>query len=286
MEELRHFHNLIKRNLLDTYGQRYGYVLDLASGKGGDFKKFQHISARHVWGSDISAEHVRLAQERLENDSLLRIWSLATRRDGQHDNIKVSLVVVDLNDMEAADKSYWSPVPDGEVGTACCFFALHYFARSEKQLTQLLERVAKKLQRGGFFIGCCPDGDYIQSKTEAELKTQQMTIQKLPALKDGENTRIIMTIPGSIVEAGSEEFIVTRQLLSAASAAAGLVVHSIDNFDAWLSILESTPSVQSNYEARRAIEAVKSSADLRATSVSNMSFVLLKPRRPDDLPFV
>jgi hypothetical protein len=185
---LRDFHNLyIKEGLLYKTLLRGGgkTLLDLAVGQGGDLHRWIRMKAGYVLGIDIASDNitnvVRGAYRRYLN-AQIDVGSRATLPE-------MTFVIGDSSkpirsgDAGATPEEQdmlrvvfgggaKGPVPkavtelaagkmaDG-ADVATCMFALHYFFESTEKLEGLLGNLATCVKEGGYFAGCCFDGEKV-----------------------------------------------------------------------------------------------------------------------------
>ncbi len=137
--QLQKFNNAIKRILLSLYLPRGGMkVLDVAGGKGGDFRKFQDLKVGHLVHADIADVSVQHARERYAQDG----W-----------NCPIEFIVVDCfgeRFVDRLDTALWFDL-------VTCQFALHYAFESEARLRMGLQNISSKLKPGGYFCGTVPN---------------------------------------------------------------------------------------------------------------------------------
>eukprot|EP00009_Paramoeba_aestuarina_P014322 CAMPEP_0201532948 /NCGR_PEP_ID=MMETSP0161_2-20130828/51720_1 /ASSEMBLY_ACC=CAM_ASM_000251 /TAXON_ID=180227 /ORGANISM="Neoparamoeba aestuarina, Strain SoJaBio B1-5/56/2" /LENGTH=265 /DNA_ID=CAMNT_0047936645 /DNA_START=159 /DNA_END=953 /DNA_ORIENTATION=- len=139
---LKQFHNQVKRELIQTFGYGAENLLDFACGRGGDLYKWTSVkSLRYVKGVDLSSGSVEEARSRY--DSL----------KPNQKNFKA--------DFEATPKLGTADCYYGKFDLVTCMFALHYFLKTEEMANQFFSNVSQNLKVGGYFIGCCPDGERV-----------------------------------------------------------------------------------------------------------------------------
>jgi SAM-dependent methyltransferase len=122
---LRRFHNFIKRLELENNGKGKEYLLDLASGKGGDFGKYRDIGLKYVKGYEIDKNSIEIAKTRI-----------ADITNDKKNSISIEVNYMDLN----ADEP---PVPSRKFDVIVCNFAFHYFYQKIEHFIQILSSNAK-----------------------------------------------------------------------------------------------------------------------------------------------
>lgn len=200
---LKKFHNDVKLKLLCQYAKGAGRLLDVACGRGGDIMKWSRASIAHAHGIDISHGEILEARRRYESSSV---------------HTRCTFDVVDT----FGTASYEVGAPYNVVS---CMFALHYFFETEHILEQFVRNVAANLERGGYFIGCVPDGALVRAH---DTNTQHLTIRKLwqgPPRDFGSAYTFALTDTVTSDEhgtRGSVEYLVDEAVLEMAAARHGL----------------------------------------------------------------
>ena len=185
---LRDFHNhYIKDSILYKATLKGGgkTLLDLAVGQAGDLQRWVRMKPAYILGVDIASDNitnvVRGAYRRYLNAQIdaggrdaiptmtfvigdcsqpLRSGDAGSTPEEQ-DMLRVifgggakGTVPKAITD-RAAGK-----LADG-VDVATCMFALHYFFESSEKLDGLLANLASCVKEGGYFAGCCFDGEKV-----------------------------------------------------------------------------------------------------------------------------
>ena len=186
---LQDFHNkYIKNRILLKSVLKGGKknLLDLACGKGGDLYKWIFNRANMVVGIDQAGENITNS----DNGAYKRYVEALTELGPQ----KVPLMAFIIGDSskslvsgEAAEgapeeqdmlRSIFGRVnPVGPLppyiqtklsgsfregaDVAACMFAIHYFFESSTMLDGFLQNLSDTVKMGGYFIGCCFDGDRV-----------------------------------------------------------------------------------------------------------------------------
>jgi len=182
------FHNkYIKNEILLKRTLRGGRktILDLACGKGGDLFKWLFNGARMVVGIDTAGENITNP-----SDGAYKRYVEAIKDFGPGRTPKMVFIIGDSSkslvdgtagaNSEERDmlRSIFGRIsPEGTVpkyiqrvmagsyrsGTdiASCMFALHYFFENTVKLNGFLQNLADTVKVGGYFIGCCFDGNKV-----------------------------------------------------------------------------------------------------------------------------
>jgi mRNA (guanine-N7-)-methyltransferase len=143
--KLKELHNEVKLRALCAVLRPGERLLDLCCGRGGDLAKWRRAGAGHVVAVDISASEIEEARRRHAQ--------LQGTRGATSTNAAIDFQRCD--DLGVAVRRFGGDRPFAAVS---CFFAIQYFAGSERALHTLLETVAANLAPGGYFVGTCPDG--------------------------------------------------------------------------------------------------------------------------------
>jgi SAM-dependent methyltransferase len=185
---LREFHNkYIKNDILIKRVLRGGNktLVDLACGKGGDLFKWIQNRARAVIGIDTSGDGITNSE-----DGAYKRYVQDIKKFGMGTVPKIAFVIGNSSKNIVSGEAGATPEesnmlrsifgkykPDGPVppyirdvmassflaGTdvAACMFALHYFFENKATLDGFLRNLSEIVKIGGYFIGCCFDGDKI-----------------------------------------------------------------------------------------------------------------------------
>lgn len=203
---LRDFHNKwIKSKLLyfPTIGAGGKTVLDFSCGPGGDLRFWEEYKAAFVLGVDIDENNIRgiqsgiyrrymnnLVDKGRENippmvfvqaDSTLPLLKgEAAIAAGEKDREVDTEILKALFAREKADAALLPPLITKRVNGALkegadvgvSMFTLHYFLQSPESFNGFLNNLKECIKVGGYFIGCCTDGDetfkLLKDKAEGE----------------------------------------------------------------------------------------------------------------------
>lgn len=188
VEGMKKFHGrYIRGEILYNVGLSSGkYLMDTACGVAGDLHNWIRSGAEFVLGIDYAAKNIMDS-----NDSAYtRYMNMAIERGGLDSVPPMVFAIADStkhlvdgaagnNDQEKDIlRSVFGKVrPTGSVpayveevgasklkmGADCisCMFAIHYFFETPDKLNGFLENLSQTLKVGGYFIGCCFDGQKV-----------------------------------------------------------------------------------------------------------------------------
>ena len=183
---LRDFHNkYIKETILYSavMNKPNMALIDIGMGLAQDMHKWRRVNAGAVLGIDIAGDSINNPN----HGAYQRLWSTMLR-NGRQNVLPMAFVVGDASKNMAAgdagasaeDKIILQSVlgrirPDGVVppyietqmasrfkakaDVISCMFATHYFFASKQAFDGFLQNIAENLKIGGYFIGCCFDGE-------------------------------------------------------------------------------------------------------------------------------
>lgn len=133
-------------------------VLDIACGKGGDFKKWQFAGTRNYFGVDISYKAIQDASAR-------KITSF-----------KTSCTTFIQQDAAAKPDDFFANFPqDMYFDIASCQFSMHYMFSSKEKTKNFLQNVSSRLLNDGYFICTFPDSNVIVKKLREDGFTDPQT---------------------------------------------------------------------------------------------------------------
>ena len=185
---LRDFHNLyVKEGILYKAVLKGGgkTLLDLAVGQGGDIHRWIRLKAGYVLGVDIAGDNIT----NIVRGAYRRYLNTIIDAGGRDAVPEMTFVIGDSS----------QPLRSGDAGTtpeeqdilravfgggtkgsvpkaiteraagkmaegadvATCMFALHYFFETPEKLEGLLENLSACVKEGGYFAGCCFDGEKV-----------------------------------------------------------------------------------------------------------------------------
>lgn len=227
VRKLNSFHNIyIKSEILLQKTLRKGdTVMDLACGRGGDIKKWVMNKAGWVMGVDYNLDNLTTSKEgiygRYLDMKIINKGDIPPMVFVQGDstrNIKDGSAAMTDFDRQLTTTLYDNgpkvdapPAVETLRGFASkgfdvvsCMFAIHYMFKDRDSVDGFLSNVSDNLKVGGYFIGCCFDGDAVYKlltgvsegglKTGRDKDTDIWTIRRsykesaedvLPASDDG-----------------------------------------------------------------------------------------------------
>ena len=185
---LRDFHNrYIKNDILikKTLAGGNKILVDLACGKGGDLYKWIDNRARFVMGIDISGDGITNphdgAYKRYMTDIMRfgtdRVPKIAFAIGNSSKNIVNGEAGATDEERDILRSVFGRVEPEGPVppyienvmagsfragaDVAACMFAIHYFFKNKETLDGFLTNLSEIVKIGGYFVGCCFDGQKI-----------------------------------------------------------------------------------------------------------------------------
>jgi SAM-dependent methyltransferase len=138
MEEIRSYHNLVKRQLIQSATQPGSSVLDVGCGFGGDLQKWMHAGVRTLDMCDPSAEALVEAKTRASKMKIVPTF--------YHGDILSC----------PTNKKY---------DIICYNFSLHYIFESHRLFKNSIRAIKDRLKQDGQLIGVMPDSESILMKT-------------------------------------------------------------------------------------------------------------------------
>jgi len=182
---LRDFHNYIKSSLLFSRVLQSGMaLLDIGCGKAGDIHKWSAANLAWVLGIDPAEDSLnnprdgayrRYVNKRAEfpstppmvfvQGSAIRPFSTGDAGITTEDQTMLRAL---FNSPLGGSQPPKFLVESGLIGRAAakfeavsCMFALHYFFERPETVDSFLHNLSDCLKVGGFFIGCCFDGETV-----------------------------------------------------------------------------------------------------------------------------
>ena len=132
MEQIRKYHNQVKRDLIQATVQTGEHVLDVGCGCGGDVHKWKQLAV-HVHMCDPDMESVQEAQKRAQGWSSCKIF---------------------LGDVLSCDQAVYDVI--------CYNFSIQYIFKTKNLFEKSIKRISELLRpHGGRLIGCVPNSDMI-----------------------------------------------------------------------------------------------------------------------------
>ena len=183
---LRQLHNYIKSKLIGAIGSspemnHKKRIMDTSIGRGGDLNKYMNpeISCEFLFGLDIESVSVACRRFYLKNNTTMKCVFIRTNTsklietleglDDRDDNIEYNSTMIDIlyDKKTKIDKRYvevrkiYRGLAKSKFHIISCQFSLHYYFRDLTTLEGYLENVVGNCKKGGYFIGCCYDGNKI-----------------------------------------------------------------------------------------------------------------------------
>lgn len=200
-KHLREFHNWVKNTMLFGKSLQEGNsLLDMACGKGGDLHKW--VSARVGWvlAVDLAEDSLnnprngayrRYIDKRMEftgtppivfvQGNVLRPLSTGDAGITSEDQIILrSLYNTPLGGAippPFLEENQLVKRAAEKFDVVSCMFALHYFFQDRTSVDGFINNLSESLKLGGFFVGCCFDGETVYSQLK-NLKSGGVRIGK------------------------------------------------------------------------------------------------------------
>jgi mRNA (guanine-N7-)-methyltransferase len=151
-KNIRYFHNDVKFRILNKVCTLLNNtnitLLDIGVGRGGDMMKWHKNKIQKVIGIDISKSAVLEAIQRLKKQNHL------SNRDYKFYFTKENSIFQDfLNGINVSTTNTFDIITS--------MFSFHYFWKSKDILCNIIHQISDSLKPGGYFVGTCPDGDFI-----------------------------------------------------------------------------------------------------------------------------
>jgi SAM-dependent methyltransferase len=160
-------------------------MLDLACGQGNDLHMWRRVGVKFVLGVDYAAKNILDPND----GAYARYMQVATTEGGMQKIEPMLFAIADASkplvngEAGATDEEKdllravfgqqrpLGPVPAyitelqgrlrAKADCVSCMFALHYFFESKQKFQALLRNINDTLKIGGYFIGCCFDGESV-----------------------------------------------------------------------------------------------------------------------------
>jgi len=134
MEEIRSYHNMVKRQLIQSATQPGSSVLDVGCGFGGDLQKWSHAGVRTLDMCDPSASALTEARSRASKMKIIPTF--------YHGDILAC----------PTNKKY---------DVICYNFSLHYIFESHRLFKNSIRAIKDRLRPDGKLIGVIPDSESV-----------------------------------------------------------------------------------------------------------------------------
>tara|TARA_B000000532_G_scaffold155072_1_gene124677 strand:- start:4823 stop:7708 length:2886 start_codon:yes stop_codon:yes gene_type:complete len=188
---LRRFHTTVVKNKLLVDNNlnipKGGTLLDLASGRGGDLNRYMLTKFNKIVGVDnslnnlhhpIGGAYARLSKQMNNKKDIVFL----------HGDVNLNLHSQEAfsiaNDTyKKYGKELFSKKHSYDMITM--FFALHYMFENGKTLRKFVENLTDNLKVGGYFVGCCYDGEKVFNSLEKSGKISFKKRVKTTCLESG-----------------------------------------------------------------------------------------------------
>jgi SAM-dependent methyltransferase len=185
---MREFHNhYVKEILLYNASLKGGQknVVDIACGTGSDIRRWINGKVAFVLGIDYAGDNITNTEygayaqyanhkernKRLEIPPMVFVIGDTSKRivDGRAGSTDEERDILRSSFGRYPPMGPIPPYVDHYVAgnlkvgadVMSCMFALHYFFKSKESLNGLLQNIREVLKVGGYFVGCCFDGDSV-----------------------------------------------------------------------------------------------------------------------------
>jgi hypothetical protein len=170
--KLRRFHTTFVKHKLfnDTHENiRNPKILDLASGVGGDLNRYRSCNAGEIVGVEKSLSNLHNPQmgsykklisitnkPRNNLPKILFLHGDVSKNLLNGEAFKDSSLLYQKEAKKALNQSLY-------FDSVSIMFAIHYMFESKKSFSELLKNVNENVKNGGYFFGCCYDGEKLFS---------------------------------------------------------------------------------------------------------------------------
>lgn len=215
----RRFNNYVKSVLIKRYSKNAYTLLDLACGKGGDIYKWIDSNITTVKGYDICRPSVNEAVSR---------YNVSIKNESMTKNYNFSFSVADI-----ADETICT---DEDNDLVTCFFAIHYFFKTERSLMYLVNNVVSNIKRNGYFLmSTFSDVGLKDINYTVDTSTFRVTPGKFSGTPFG--NEISVWIKDSVLDEPRVEYVVPFNFLVSVLKGVGLVLveqgHFVDFYNDW-----------------------------------------------------
>jgi hypothetical protein len=170
------------------------HLMDLACGKGGDLFKWARYGITNVVGIELFHSNIYDSKD----GACMRYIQYKKRSEGTaENNIQVDFLYGDVSRNIMSGKSMkddhsrekqaelWASQQYSSRGfdMISIQFAIHYLFENEEKLNGLMANISQNLRDGGYFIGCCFDGNTIYKHPDLYGKPTGTSIN---GMKDGQ----------------------------------------------------------------------------------------------------
>lgn len=207
---MRKFHNQVKNMLLSKYVDRNSVIVDIGSGRGGDFDKWKNIGIQKVYAIEPSLDEKKKDPFSVSTRTAFyeRLESLKYQKNAP-DVVPIKYGIHDSSKIRSATKS-------DTIDTVVAFFSLTFLSESEEKFKAFMKTIDKLVPKGGKFIGIVMDGESVFKLLDDVGRLQSLPEDKLKdQLKQNRSkTQIIFdNVYGNIDILQDTDFI-TNELMS------------------------------------------------------------------------
>lgn len=166
---MRNFHEYVKKSLLRRSILTPGSTIcDLAMSNGADIAKWIAAPVGFAFGCDVQAAALndpedgayrRLLNKMVELGGRERVPPMAFAQADAARRLSTGEAGMSAEDSALLQKVFAEQA--GGFDVVSCMFALHYMFRDEPTLGGFLMNLADTVKEGGYFVGCCRDGDSV-----------------------------------------------------------------------------------------------------------------------------
>jgi hypothetical protein len=283
---LRDFHNkFIKETLLYNGVMKKGGLglIDLGMGLAQDIQKWRRVNAGAVLGIDIAGDSINNpnhgAYQRLYSTMLRngrdKVLPMVFAVGDASKNMRSGEAGATVDDKVILQAVLGRTAPEGVVppyvrdemssrfkmgaDVISCMFATHYFFESTQKFGGFLQNIADNLKVGGFFIGCCFDGertfDFLRGRDARVGEEGGATLWKITKRYEADeipagDDAFGMPIDVEFISIGMphREYIVPFRLLEEKLATIGLELCSKEELAA-LGLAKSTELFEESHKA-------------------------------------
>jgi len=167
---IRKFHRLVKDGIFSEILEKDGSgkkLLDIASGRGGDINRYYKFNINKVVGVDHSTSNLH----KNPDGAYARLLEKA-KNNKAFDFSKYIFLAGDGSKLFSKNDSFhniYKNIVDDKIlfqdacsfDAASIFFAIHYMFKDNTSFQNLLQNLDDNIKIGGYFGGCCFDGDII-----------------------------------------------------------------------------------------------------------------------------
>jgi len=181
---LREIHNAIKSLILflaiKQSGSRSRRLMDLATGRGGDFMKWSGVN--YVFGIEFDEANLKSGDR--SAFSRYRMMMERSYRNNQRTPFRMDLIQGDMREPfsegNISDEEVFNYILKDRLGAnkesfgiISCQFAMHYACDSEEHLDNFIRNISENLAPNGYFVATTFDGGKILNALQNTDKTDE-----------------------------------------------------------------------------------------------------------------